>query len=572
MKYDLFISYSRKDIDEVLKIKEEIESASGIKCWMDIHGIESGAIQFTKDIIDGINGCQVFLFMLSEHSQVSEFAVKELNFAYKKKKECNKKVVIVNIDGCKMSDEFCFMYGLTDTIEWYNNVQKDKLLRDIGRWCKTEQSIEISDEDLFYEAERLYNAKELEKALQTYKKVSGSKKSEAHFRIGSIYYDDNSPFINYAYAKNYFNVSSEEGNKDAMYYLGLMYEYGHGMEKSRVRAIEWFQKAANLGSKEAQNKLKVIGRLHRSHSGIVMLDNGISVYKDCYVDKDGNCAIDSDYSLWDEFRDGLASVHNEDGLYGYIDLDGKIAIPCQWKFARGFSEGFAVIQFDSKNWGVIDKKGKVIFRWQGHFKSDFKNGALLIMNTDHKYGFVDSNGNTISDFRWDDARSFCNDLAPVKDVNGLWGYIDKHGQVIIPCQWFNCQSFREGFAPVQNHQGKWGYIDTKGEIAVPYKYSFANPYSDGEAAVANEYGEWGYIALYGMKMTDYKWHNAFDFNGGIARVESIVNGKACYNYIDRYGYVRIGGDREYAEDFEDGFAWVKDDGKLRLIDRTGAYI
>jgi hypothetical protein len=60
MEYDLFISYSRKDIDEVLKIKEEIESASSIKCWMDIHGIESGAIQFTKDIIDGINRCLSF--------------------------------------------------------------------------------------------------------------------------------------------------------------------------------------------------------------------------------------------------------------------------------------------------------------------------------------------------------------------------------------------------------------------------------------------------------------------------------------------------------------------------------
>ncbi len=131
----IFISYSRKDLEKVKAIKEEIEKATDTECWMDLEGIESGAQQFTQDIVDGINGSRVFLFMLSKESQNSKFALRELNFAMKKA-ETNKEkhVVIVNIDNCQMCDEFYLMYGLTDTITWNDPPQKEKLIRDIKRW------------------------------------------------------------------------------------------------------------------------------------------------------------------------------------------------------------------------------------------------------------------------------------------------------------------------------------------------------------------------------------------------------------------------------------------------------
>ena len=139
-KYDIFISYSRKNLDEVKAIKMEIEKSTGAECWMDLEGIESGSTQFTQDIVDGINDCRVFLFMLSEYSQASEFALRELNFVMKKAKTDKlKHVIIVNIDDCKMSDEFEFMYGLTDTIAWLNQPQREKFLRDLKRWLYPEK-------------------------------------------------------------------------------------------------------------------------------------------------------------------------------------------------------------------------------------------------------------------------------------------------------------------------------------------------------------------------------------------------------------------------------------------------
>ena len=134
-KREIFISYSRHDLELVKAIKGEIESTTGVGCWMDLNAIESGSAQFTQDIVSGIRECRVFLFMLSVMSQKSEFALLELNFASKKAKvDRQKHVIIVNIDGCQMCDEFDFLYGLTDTIDWSNLPQKEKLLRDLKRW------------------------------------------------------------------------------------------------------------------------------------------------------------------------------------------------------------------------------------------------------------------------------------------------------------------------------------------------------------------------------------------------------------------------------------------------------
>jgi len=139
MSREIFISYSRKDLNKVKAIKNEIERITGIECWMDLNDIESGSEQFTKNIVQGINDCRIFLFMLSNHSQQSHFATRELNFALDKARQAgNKHVVIVNIDSCSMSDEFLFLYGLRDAIMWDNQPQKEKLLKDIKKWNREE--------------------------------------------------------------------------------------------------------------------------------------------------------------------------------------------------------------------------------------------------------------------------------------------------------------------------------------------------------------------------------------------------------------------------------------------------
>ena len=129
-----FLSYSRKDYDLVMSIKDEIESLMGKRCWMDTEGIESGNPAFDDAIVKGINDCRVFLFMLSKNSQESEFAINELEFARKKARDEGKKVVMVNIDGCSFSDTFFLRYSRVDTINWQDPIQKGKLITNLRTW------------------------------------------------------------------------------------------------------------------------------------------------------------------------------------------------------------------------------------------------------------------------------------------------------------------------------------------------------------------------------------------------------------------------------------------------------
>lgn len=132
--HEIFISYSRNNLKTVKQIKDEIEKSTLATYWVDLDGIESGTEKFTKSIIQAINSCPIFLFMLSEKSQQSENALKELAFAYKKHREEGKKVVIVYIEKCTMTDEFCFHYSMADTIDWHNTEQRTKLIRDLRFW------------------------------------------------------------------------------------------------------------------------------------------------------------------------------------------------------------------------------------------------------------------------------------------------------------------------------------------------------------------------------------------------------------------------------------------------------
>ncbi len=79
MEKKVFISYSRKDTEWADKIKSTLEE-NHIDCWMDRAGIYAGG-KYTREIIDAIKGCDIFLLVLSENAEQSEWVPKELGKA-----------------------------------------------------------------------------------------------------------------------------------------------------------------------------------------------------------------------------------------------------------------------------------------------------------------------------------------------------------------------------------------------------------------------------------------------------------------------------------------------------------
>ena len=69
--------------------------------------------------------------------------------------------------------------------------------------------------------------------------------------IGYKYYQKG----NYEKALKIWTVEAEEGNKEAIYNIGLLYFFGNGVEKNLPLAFEYCQKSAFMGSPRAQNNL-----------------------------------------------------------------------------------------------------------------------------------------------------------------------------------------------------------------------------------------------------------------------------------------------------------------------------
>lgn len=52
---------------------------------------------------------------------------------------------------------------------------------------------------------------------------------------------------------------AEQGYAYAQYNLGIMYQYGQGVEQSNEKAVEWYRKAADQGDPDAKKKLSELG-------------------------------------------------------------------------------------------------------------------------------------------------------------------------------------------------------------------------------------------------------------------------------------------------------------------------
>jgi hypothetical protein len=142
MKYDVFISYSRKDFDEVSALIETIRAEiPALSMWFDITGIESGD-EFEEKIISAIDNSSYVLFALSDNALESQWTKDEVIYA----KNTGKKIIPILLNGASLKGWFLFKFGRVDCIDFSNPLQKEKLLKNLSDWTgktrskKSEQS------------------------------------------------------------------------------------------------------------------------------------------------------------------------------------------------------------------------------------------------------------------------------------------------------------------------------------------------------------------------------------------------------------------------------------------------
>ena len=124
-KYDVFISYSRKDyVDEnanvipgniVSKVKNSFKAA-GISYWFDEEGIYSGDA-WAKKILNSIKASRIFVFIASENANKSPFTRKEIASA----DEFHISILPFRLDNTPYDDDVLFRIVDLQYIAYYKN-------------------------------------------------------------------------------------------------------------------------------------------------------------------------------------------------------------------------------------------------------------------------------------------------------------------------------------------------------------------------------------------------------------------------------------------------------------------
>ena len=109
MKYDVFISYSRKDVEVADRICREFDKI-GIKYFIDRTSI-SGGFKFPTVIAEAITGSSIFLYLASRNSYESKFTQSEITFAFNEKPKGS--ILPYIIDGSTMPPALRFVFSNT---------------------------------------------------------------------------------------------------------------------------------------------------------------------------------------------------------------------------------------------------------------------------------------------------------------------------------------------------------------------------------------------------------------------------------------------------------------------------
>lgn len=112
-KYDIFISYNRKDIAVADKICSALDRA-GFKFFIDRKGISRG-MEFPLILADAICDSELFLFLASHNSYNSKFTNNEITFAFNEKPK--QSILPYIIDGSELPRHMRFIFA---GINWRN--------------------------------------------------------------------------------------------------------------------------------------------------------------------------------------------------------------------------------------------------------------------------------------------------------------------------------------------------------------------------------------------------------------------------------------------------------------------
>ena len=102
-------------------------------------------------------------------------------------------------------------------------------------------------------------------ALREWRPLAEQGNPEAQFNLGAMYERGQGVTQDDTEAARWYRKAAEQGNANAQFFLGVRYIEGKGVPQDYARAVGWWRKAAEQGVAEAQYNL---GNMYYNGKGV----------------------------------------------------------------------------------------------------------------------------------------------------------------------------------------------------------------------------------------------------------------------------------------------------------------
>lgn len=106
------------------------------------------------------------------------------------------------------------------------------------------------------EGDKYYKIEEYQQARERYELAAAAGNSEAMWDLGVIYEFGKGVTQDYQQARQWYEKAAAAGHATAMERIGVIYEKGHGVAKDYQQARQWYEKAFVAGDDDAEQRLQ----------------------------------------------------------------------------------------------------------------------------------------------------------------------------------------------------------------------------------------------------------------------------------------------------------------------------
>jgi TPR repeat protein len=126
----------------------------------------------------------------------------------------------------------------------------------------------------FEDAKAAHGRSDYATALRLWRPLADQGNAEAQYALGFMYDRGQGVPQNNAEAAKWWRLAADQGNTFAQYNLGTLYENGKGVPQNKAEALKWYHLAAERGNDQAQFNVGVL-----YFAGVAVSENRIEAAK-----------------------------------------------------------------------------------------------------------------------------------------------------------------------------------------------------------------------------------------------------------------------------------------------------